>query len=476
MRTLASLLLLTAPLVAIQPSTSEIASAIIGNEWTYQTRAGDTLTNIGARVGVDAVVLARRNGLRAGQRLAVGQTLTIDDRHIMPAATAESIVINVPQRLLFQFRDGVLHATYPVGLGRPTWPTPLGAFTVIEREENPTWHVPPSIQAEMRQQGKPVITIMPPCPANPLGKYRLRLSLPGVGIHGTIAPSSIYQFQTHGCIRLHPDDICSLFGEVQVGDTGRIIYEPVLLARLPDGRIFVEVHRDIYRRARSPLDILEEAADRAGVTGEIDWDAANAAIELHEGVAIDVTRGTPAPTTTPTAALRLAYLRQTAPPPDGAALYKAHCASCHGSSGRGDGPVAEFLKMPPADLTQIVKQARGAFPAAQLVRIIDGRQLVRAHGDSKMPVWGDAFSHSLTRADDAAVRQKIDALVKYLQSIQERQARRDEPRNLPQGHGISRTRAASTAASRRFSRPIADVRMPDALARRVPSRRSTAAS
>ncbi len=108
---------------------------------------------------------------------------------------------------------------------------------------------------------------------------------------------------------------------------------------------------------------------------------------------------------------------------DGAALFRTHCASCHGTSGRGDGPVAEFLKIPPADLTRIAVQTRGAFPAAQMIRIIDGRQTVRAHGDSKMPVWGDAFSQSLTHEDESTVRQKIEALVKYLQSIQERHAR-----------------------------------------------------
>ncbi len=111
--------------------------------------------------------------------------------------------------------------------------------------------------------------------------------------------------------------------------------------------------------------------------------------------------------------------------PDGAALFRTHCASCHGTSGRGDGPVAEFLKIAPADLTKIAVQARGAFPTAQMIRIIDGRQTVRAHGDSKMPVWGDAFSQSLAHEDESTVRQKIEALVKYLQSIQERHARVD---------------------------------------------------
>jgi mono/diheme cytochrome c family protein len=137
--------------------------------------------------------------------------------------------------------------------------------------------------------------------------------------------------------------------------------------------------------------------------------------------------------------------QQKAPTFDGAALYRAHCASCHGRSGRGDGPVGEFLKVPPADLTQIANHAHGAFPSAQVSRIIDGRQLVRAHGDSKMPVWGDAFSQSLTHEDEATVRQKIDALVNYLRSIQERHARA-EPRNLPQGRGNSRTVTVSGAA------------------------------
>jgi mono/diheme cytochrome c family protein len=126
---------------------------------------------------------------------------------------------------------------------------------------------------------------------------------------------------------------------------------------------------------------------------------------------------------------------QEATSPDGAALFRLHCASCHGSSGRGDGPIAEFLKIPPADLTQIARQSHGAFPVAEMVRIIDGRQLVRAHGDSKMPVWGNAFSQSLSHADDALVRQKIEALVKYLQEIQERHARLGGQRLSPASPG-----------------------------------------
>jgi mono/diheme cytochrome c family protein len=106
----------------------------------------------------------------------------------------------------------------------------------------------------------------------------------------------------------------------------------------------------------------------------------------------------------------------------GAELFTTYCASCHGTSGRGDGPVGEHLKVLPADLTQIAKRNGGTFPSGQIHRIIDGRQLVKAHGDSQMPVWGDAFSRTAKDADKDAVKRRIEALVTYLEKIQERQA------------------------------------------------------
>jgi mono/diheme cytochrome c family protein len=108
--------------------------------------------------------------------------------------------------------------------------------------------------------------------------------------------------------------------------------------------------------------------------------------------------------------------------PDGASLYKVYCASCHGSSGRGDGQVAEFLKLPPTDLTRIASRANGVFPSGEVFKIIDGRQRIGAHGDSAMPVWGDGFSRVISGSSAADNRARIEALVKYLEGIQMRQA------------------------------------------------------
>ena len=107
----------------------------------------------------------------------------------------------------------------------------------------------------------------------------------------------------------------------------------------------------------------------------------------------------------------------------GSSVFKTYCASCHGASGRGDGQVAQFLKTKPADLTRIAERNKGTFPAERVFQMIDGRQVVPVHGDSQMPVWGDAFSKSTTDSDERAVKAKIDALVEYLESMQARPAR-----------------------------------------------------
>jgi len=173
-------------------------------------------------------------------------------------------------------------------LGKPTWPTPEGEFSVIDKAVNKTWRVPKSIQEEMRRENQVVRTAVPPGEDNPLGKHWLGLSLSAIGIHGTIAPASVYHFQSHGCIRLHPDDIEALFAQIEHGATGSIIYVPLLLAE-SEGRIFIEVHRDIYNKGDVSLGALERLAHDAMLSDRIDWSRAADVLERVEGVARDVT-------------------------------------------------------------------------------------------------------------------------------------------------------------------------------------------
>jgi len=99
----------------------------------------------------------------------------------------------------------------------------------------------------------------------------------------------------------------------------------------------------------------------------------------------------------------------------GRQLFRNYCATCHGDAGHGDGPMTQYLRVPPADLTTIAARNKGLFPAEAVHRTIDGRQAVRAHGDSAMPIWGDAFSPA-----GSAATERIRRLVAYLESIQQR--------------------------------------------------------
>lgn len=275
------------------PSGSISARGMTGQRFSYTVQPGDSLTLVSARFGIDVAGIADLNGLTAGARLRVGQTLVIDNRHLIPDRPDLAIVINVPQRMLFhRAADGMVRA-YPVGLGRPTWPTFIGRFTVALLETDPVWDVPPSIQEEMRRAGKPVLTHVAPGPANPLGAFWIGLDRPGYGIHGTNAPASLYRFQTHGCIRLHPDDVALLFRAVAVGAAGEIVYEPLRLVQMRDGRIWLEAHPDVYRRARDPLLVVRELASQDELESEIDWLMVREVLRAKRGTPVDVTRSIP---------------------------------------------------------------------------------------------------------------------------------------------------------------------------------------
>jgi hypothetical protein len=99
-------------------------------------------------------------------------------------------------------------------------------------------------------------------------------------------------------------------------------------------------------------------------------------------------------------------------------LFRAYCASCHGIDGRGDGPIAPILRTPPSDLTTIAKRNRGVFPSKRLEIIIAADDLIAAHGNREMPIWGPIFHQVEWDQDLGEVR--LQNLIKYVESIQKR--------------------------------------------------------
>lgn len=103
------------------------------------------------------------------------------------------------------------------------------------------------------------------------------------------------------------------------------------------------------------------------------------------------------------------------PAANGPEMFRTYCAVCHGTDGRGGGPAADFLKKRPADLTQLSGKNDGKFPASRVANVIQGRDVVAAHGSRDMPIWGSVFR---VLGDSATVEMRIQNLTAYLRSIQ----------------------------------------------------------
>ncbi len=105
---------------------------------------------------------------------------------------------------------------------------------------------------------------------------------------------------------------------------------------------------------------------------------------------------------------------------EGRALFESDCASCHGLTGDGGGPVAPYLAPKPPDLRRIAARRGGVFPHIEIEQIIDGRAPIASHGTRQMPVWGASFREEteLNETTEAVVQSRVVLLVNYLESIQ----------------------------------------------------------
>lgn len=101
----------------------------------------------------------------------------------------------------------------------------------------------------------------------------------------------------------------------------------------------------------------------------------------------------------------------------GKEMYAQYCAACHGADGKGGGPAAPAMKVPPTDLTQLAKTHGGKYPADMVAGTLRFGSGPGAHGSADMPVWGPLF-RSLDKYHDSVVQQRISNLVNYIETLQ----------------------------------------------------------
>jgi L,D-transpeptidase ErfK/SrfK len=226
-------------------------SDLIGEIQYTKARHEDTLIDIAREfsLGQDEIVMANPKVDRwlPGE----GKQVLVPRQFILPDAPRKGIVLNIPEMRLYYFPGGpktpaTQVITYPVSIGRMDWRTPLGATRVIKKVTDPTWTPPETIKREHAQDGDILPDVVPAGPLNPLGKFAMKLGVPGYLIHGTGVDKAygIGMRVTHGCIRMYPEDIEKLYPLISVGTSVYLVNQPVKLG-WADGTLYIEVSQPL---------------------------------------------------------------------------------------------------------------------------------------------------------------------------------------------------------------------------------------
>jgi L,D-transpeptidase ErfK/SrfK len=271
---------------------SEISdtNTIIGTPKPYTFQTGDTLHDVARYFGLGI------NEVQAAMpEIDVWLPIAGETRHfptwwVLPESDRSGVIVNIPEMRLYFYpadRSSTV-VTYAVGLGRDEWQTPVGRFKVSEKTVNPAWVIPASIREERAREKKRYEKMIPGgSPENPLGKYRMRLTLPLFGIHGTNIPWGVGMKVSHGCVRLYPEDIERLFPLVPVGSPGEFVYQPVKIGAR-NRQIYVEVHEAIYDEQ---FDYWNEARNLLASKGwedRVDWGRLATEIDRKSGVPVRI--------------------------------------------------------------------------------------------------------------------------------------------------------------------------------------------
>ncbi len=219
-----------------------------------------------------------------------GSKLILPFQFVLPEVVREGIVINLAEyRLYYYPSDGQRVITFPIGLGREGFATPLMLTKIVSRIENPSWTPTASIRREHLEQGHALPAVVPSGPDNPLGKLALQLSAPGYFIHGTNKPFGVGQRVSHGCIRLYSDDIERLVSMAPNGTSVRVIEQPNKLG-WHEGNLYLEAHDPLDELGRNVEQAELVRRIQARIAGgpkpelEIDWQKLESVLTEARGI------------------------------------------------------------------------------------------------------------------------------------------------------------------------------------------------
>ena len=275
------------------PSPEE---SIVGRLYEVTVSYEDTLPDIARRSNLGYQEIVRANPTINPWLPGGGARVLLPTQYILPDAPREGIVVNVAEMRLYFYPTPVSGEaprviTYPVSIGRGDWETPLAATEVIDKVVDPAWYPPESIREEHAAEGDPLPKVVPPGPDNPLGRFALRLGLPGYLIHSTNKPYGVGMRVTHGCVRMYPEAIETLFPKIAKGTPVRIVNQPYKTG-WKDGELYLEVHPPSAEGFDSPplTPVIRSivVATRDQTAYPIDWERVQTIASSAEGVPFSV--------------------------------------------------------------------------------------------------------------------------------------------------------------------------------------------
>ena len=271
--------------------------SVIGVPQIVFTREEDTLSDLARAYGLgyDELIAANPG---VDPWLPGEQTpVLLPTQYVLPNVPRQGVILNIASKRLFYFPavpegQPQIVKSYPIGIGRVGWETPLGATTIIAKAKNPQWFVPASVRREHAEKGDPLPSVVPAGPDNPLGTRVLKLDMPGYLIHGTNQPYGVGMRVSHGCVRLYPENIELLYELVEIGETVMIVNEPYLLG-WRDGEMYFESHVPLEDDTISPADrleiLLQDQENQAGAPlRQADKDQVRAIASVANGVPVRV--------------------------------------------------------------------------------------------------------------------------------------------------------------------------------------------
>lgn len=268
---------------------------LVGQIQVIKARYEDTFADIGTANDLGYLEMVAANPGVDPWLPGAGTDIILPTRYILPSGPREGIVINLAEYRLYYFPKGrnVVY-TYPLGIGREGWGSPVTLTSIVGKTPNPSWTPPKSIRAEHAADGDILPAVFPPGPDNPLGPFKFSLGTPGYLIHGSNKKFGIGMRVSHGCFRMLNPNVLELAKLVPIGTKVRIINEPYKFGVVA-GKVYLEAHAPLSDSEHASLNdkntaVINSLLKRDDLVSRVqmDWEQVREVVSAEDGIPVPI--------------------------------------------------------------------------------------------------------------------------------------------------------------------------------------------